>query len=119
MTDPWEDYPPIDPELIALLRAPIKLEPISPSSSPEHFFSKPMTRYKSAAGRPRQPRENQPRQNRGGHRAASVGARRNPLLVETLLLRIVPRRFFFTEPSLRGGGVLSPMSSGTLFMRAL
>ena len=81
MTDPWEGYHA--PELLALLRAPIKLEPISSPSSPGPFFNKPMSHLKSTAGRGRgrkqrdnHPRESPPRQNRGGHRASSVGARR-------------------------------------------
>ena len=50
MNDPWEGYPPIDLELLALLRAPIKLEPISPPFSPGHFFNEPITRYKYTTG---------------------------------------------------------------------
>ena len=75
-------------ELAAILRAPIKLEPISPPSSPNPLFQTPMSRMKSTAGRggrgrsnrdnPREepPRGNirKPSQSRGEHRAASAGA---------------------------------------------
>ena len=38
-------------ELAAILRAPIKLEPISPPSSPNPLFQTPMSRMKSTASR--------------------------------------------------------------------
>ena len=85
MSDPWADI--LDPELLAILRAPIKLEPVSPPSSPNPIFAPPMSRLKSTAGRGRSntpssnPREEPSRvntkktaQSRGGHRVDSVGA---------------------------------------------
>ena len=85
MSDPFVEV--LGEELAALLRAPIKLEPLSPSS-PNPVFSNPMSRMKSTAGRGGRgrssrinPREEPSRvntkktaQSRGELRAASVGA---------------------------------------------
>ena len=84
MSDPWVEIS--GEELAALLRAPIKIGPISPPSSPNPVFVRPMPRMKHTAGRGRgrsdrsASREKPPRvntkktaQSRGGHRAASAG----------------------------------------------
>ena len=89
MTDPREGYPPMDLELLKLLRESIKLEPISPPSSPAYFFQDPMPRFKSTPNRPSQPINKRPTDNRGRHRANSVGVHRNkppPHRLETNLL---------------------------------
>ena len=91
MSDPWAEI--LGEEFAAFLRSPIKREPISPSHSPNPVFAPPMSRMKRTAGRGRgrsditsrvePPRVNTKKtaQNRGGHRAASVGVRQpsNPV----------------------------------------
>ena len=101
MSDPWKGFPPIDPELLALLRSPIKLEPISPPSSPGHFFIEPMTRHKSTSGRVRQPRDNPPRQ---------TSLDKIEVCTEQKCQCLVSRRLFFHETSL--GRVPAPTLSG-------
>lgn len=89
MSDPGEVCTPIHPDLLELLeslRAPIKLEPVSPQSSPNPLFDPSMSRLKSTAVRGRgrshsvNPREDSAKVNtkntahsRGGHRAGSAG----------------------------------------------
>lgn len=85
MSDPFVEI--LGEELAALLRAPIKLESLSPIRSSNPVFEPPMSRMKRTAGRGRgrsettsraePPRVNTKKtaQSRGGHRAASAGAR--------------------------------------------
>lgn len=86
MFDPWAEI--MGEELAAILRAPIKIEPISPPSSPNPVFAPPMPKMKQSAGRGRgrsdrnTPWEEPPRvntkntaQSRGGHRATIAGVR--------------------------------------------
>ena len=67
MSDLWADI--LSPELLALLRAPIKLEPVSPPSTPNPVFAPSMPRMKSSAGHGRgrtdrsSPKEEPPRVN--------------------------------------------------------
>ena len=113
MSDPWVEI--LGEELAALLRAPIKIEPVSPPLTPNPVFAPSMPRMKQSAGRGRgrsdrnTPREEPPRvntkrtaQSRGGHRAASAGVRQPPKPVhpsprtpdsppEELLSRAIPK----------------------------
>ena len=86
MSDPWAEI--LGEEFAAFLRAPIKIEPISPPLSPNPVFAPPMSRMKLMAGRGRgrsdrnTSREEPPRvntkktaQSRCGNRAASAGVR--------------------------------------------
>ena len=86
MSDPWAEI--LGEEFAAFLRAPIKIEPVSPPLSPNPVFAPSMPWMKHIAGRGRgrsdrsTSREEPPRvntkktaQSRGGHRAASAGVR--------------------------------------------
>lgn len=85
MSDPFVEI--LGEELAALIRAPIKLEPLSPSHTPNPIFEPPMSRMKRTAGRgrgrseptsraePSRVNTKQTAHSRGGHRAASAGAR--------------------------------------------
>jgi hypothetical protein len=88
MSDHWVEI--LGEELAALIRAPIKIEPISPPSSPNPVFAPSMPKMKQSASRGRgrssrnTSREEPPRvntkrtvQSRGGHRADSASVRQS------------------------------------------
>ena len=105
MSDPWAEI--LGEEFAAFLRAPIKIEPISPPLSPNPVFAASIPRMKHTAGRGRgrsdrsAPREEPPRVNTkkkllkvavGIEQLVPVSANLpNPCLL-LLVLRIVPRR---------------------------